>query len=144
MAKAISTYQTYLMIKKSGETYEKLIDIISFPDLGQAPETIDTTTLSDPMQTFMPGIEGNDNMTFESNYTKEAYDSVQTLNDGEEHDLAVWFGATGKGTAAVPDGSKGKFGFKGYIRPQISGGGVNERVQMNVIVTPSTPIEPVA
>jgi len=45
---AISTYKTFLMHEQSG-TYEKLIDIKEFPDLGGAPEMIDVTTLSDKM-----------------------------------------------------------------------------------------------
>jgi hypothetical protein len=49
---AISTYQVFLML---GE--EKLIDIKDFPDLGGAPETLDTTTLSDNMTTSIPGIQ---------------------------------------------------------------------------------------
>ena len=45
---AISTYKIFLM-KKSTSTYEKLIDIKEFPDLGGAPEMLETTTLSDNM-----------------------------------------------------------------------------------------------
>ena len=45
---AISTYKIFLM-KKDGEAYKKLIDIKSFPDLGGAPENLETTTLSNSM-----------------------------------------------------------------------------------------------
>mgnify|MGYP003187542440 FL=1 len=49
---AISTYMIFLMKKAStGDTYEKVIDIKDFPDLGGAPEMLETTTLSDKMQT---------------------------------------------------------------------------------------------
>ena len=49
---AISTYKIFLMKKATaGETYEKVIDIKDFPDLGGAPEMLETTTLSDKMQT---------------------------------------------------------------------------------------------
>ena len=37
---AISTYKIFLMKKGSGDTYEKLIDIKSFPDLGGSPEML--------------------------------------------------------------------------------------------------------
>ena len=50
---AISTYKVFLM-KASGGTYTKLIDIKDFPDLGGAPEMLETTTLSDKMQTYIP------------------------------------------------------------------------------------------
>ena len=43
---AISTYKAFLMVKDSG-SYKKLIDIKEFPDLGGAPERLQTTTLSD-------------------------------------------------------------------------------------------------
>lgn len=140
-----STYQTYLMIGTEGTggavTYSKLLDIVSFPDLGQEPETIDTTTLSDYMQTFIPGIQGNSNMTFEANYTPENYNAVNQYNDGKHHNLAVWFGADKwRDPTEVPDGSKGKFSFTGYIIPQLGGGGVNEKVTMNIIVTPDSVI----
>lgn len=138
MAAGISTYQTYLMIKGTGDTWEKLIDIVSFPDIGSEPDTIETTSLTDDMQTFIPGIISSEgNWTFEANYTVENYTKVKALNDGTEHDLGLWFGGDGAGAAATPTGSKGKFAFKGYITPTISGGGVNEKVTMNVIVTVS-------
>ena len=46
---AISTYKVFLMKKKTTpeETYEKLVDIKEFPDLGGEPEMLETTTLSD-------------------------------------------------------------------------------------------------
>ena len=50
---AISTYKVYLMHKASAAAdYAKLVDIKSFPDLGGTPEMLETTTLSDPMQTL--------------------------------------------------------------------------------------------
>ena len=61
---ATSTYMTFLMHKNStGDTWEKLIDITEFPDLGTDPEMLETTTLSDRMQTFIMGIQGNEAMT---------------------------------------------------------------------------------
>ena len=54
---AISTYGISLMYKETGSTYTKLIDIKDFPDLGGAPEMLETTTLSDSMQTYIPGIQ---------------------------------------------------------------------------------------
>ena len=140
-----STYQTYVMIG-TGEgdniTYSKLLDVVSIPDLGQEPETIDTTTLSDYMQTFIPGIQGNSNMTFEANYTPENFNAVKQYNDGKPHPIAVWFGATGwMDPTEKPDGHAGKFSFTGYITPQLAGGGVNEKVTMNIIVTPNSVIK---
>ena len=39
---AINTYKVFLM-QKVESTYEKLIDIKDFPDLGGAPEMLETT-----------------------------------------------------------------------------------------------------
>ena len=143
MAAGISTYKTYLM-EGTGTgtlTWAKVADITSFPDLQPAPETIETTSLSDRMRTYIPGlIDPGGNMTFGMNYTVSNYTTVQALDDGNVHHLAVWFGATGEGATATPTGSDGKFSFDGYVKPQLTGGGTNEKVSMNLIVTPTTEV----
>ena len=63
---AISTYKVFLM-KKTSETWSKLIDIKDFPDLGGSPELLETTTLSDKMQTYIPGIQSLDALEFTAN-----------------------------------------------------------------------------
>lgn len=138
---AISTYKVFLMKKSSGSdnTYTKLIDIKDFPDLGGSPEMLETTTLSDPMQTYIPGIQSLDAMEFNANYTKTDYKTLKEL-EGQELDLAVWFGGTETAGNITPDGSDGKFEFKGRISTHITGGSVNEVVGMVVTVAPSTPI----
>lgn len=133
---AISTYKVFLM-KKSSATYEKLVDIKDFPDLGGAPEMLETTTLSDKMQTYIPGIQSNDALEFTANYTKEDYDKLKAL-EGTESDYAVWFGGTESGGVATPDGSNGKFEFKGQLSVHVVGGGVNEVVDMTITIAPST------
>ena len=75
---AISTYKIFLM-KKSSPAYEKLIDIKDFPDLGGAPEMLETTTLSDNMQTYIPGIQSLDALEFTANYTKEDFTKLKAL-----------------------------------------------------------------
>ena len=35
---ATSSYKSFLMYKKSGETYEKLVDIKDYPDIGEVIE----------------------------------------------------------------------------------------------------------
>ena len=76
---AISTYGIFLMHKASGETYSKLIDIKDFPDLGGAPEMLETTTLSDSMQTYIEGIQSADALEFSANYTKEDFTKCNAL-----------------------------------------------------------------
>ena len=89
---AISTYKVFLM-KKTSDTWSKLIDIKDFPDLGGSPELLETTTLSDKMQTYIPGIQSLDALEFTANYTKEDYSTLKAL-EGVENDYAVWFGGT--------------------------------------------------
>ena len=136
---ATSTYMTYLMHKNSS-TWEKLIDIQEFPDLGGEPETLETTTLSDAMQTFIEGIQSNEGLEFTTVYTKAGYTALEALV-GSEEDYAVWFGATESQGVLTPDGSEGKFSFKGYLRPRVTGAGVNEVRQMTINITPSSEIE---
>ena len=128
---AISTYGICLMHKAAeGSTYTKLIDIKDFPDLGGAPEMLETTTLSDNMQTYIPGIQSLDALEFTANYTLADYRRIKAM-EGKETEFAVWFGA---------EGADGKFEFKGQISAFPVGGGVNEVVGMTISIAPSTPI----
>lgn len=136
---AISTYRVFLMQKKSS-TYEKLVDIKDYPDLGGEPELIETTTLSDHMQTNIPGVQSLESLTFTANYTKEDYTKLKAL-EGQENEFAVFFGGTGEGSSLTPTGSDGKFGFSGQLTVFVVGGGVNEVVDMTISIAASTPIE---
>lgn len=137
---AISTYKVFLMKKgTSGTTYEKLIDIKEFPDLGGDPEMLETTTLSDKMQTFIAGIQSLDALSFTANYTLTDYQKLVAL-EGKTEDYAVWFGGTESGGTLTPSGTDGKFEFSGQLTAYPTGGGVNEVVGMNISIAPSTPI----
>ena len=137
---AISTYKIFLMMKKEAEgAWEKVIDIKEFPDLGGTPEMLETTTLSDRMQTYIPGIQSLDALEFTSNYTLADYKKLKAL-EGTEYDYAVWFGGTEVGDTVTPTGSDGKFKFKGQLSVFPVGGGVNEVVDMTTTIAPSTPI----
>ena len=135
---AISTYKIFLMQKKEN-AWEKLIDIKEFPDLGGTPEMLETTTLTDRMQTYIPGIQSLDALEFTSNYTLDEYKKPKAL-DGIENDYAVWFGGTESGDTVTPTGVDGKFKFKGQLSVFPVGGGVNEVVDMTITIAPSTPI----
>lgn len=137
---AISTYKVFLMKKgSSDDTWSKLVDIKEFPDLGGEPEMLETTTLSDNMQTYIAGIQSLDGLTFTTNYDKEDFQTLKAL-EGKENDYAVWFGGTGDAGSLTPDGSNGKFSFKGQLSVFPVGGGVNEVVDMSITIAPSTPI----
>ena len=137
--KATSTYMTFLM-HKNADTYEKLIDITEFPDLGTDPEMLETTTLSDRMQTFIMGIQGNEAMTFNTNYNKEGFMALKALKNKEEG-YAVWFGGTENEDGTVtPTGEEGMFSFNGQLSVRITGGGVNEVRGMSITIAPSSVI----
>ena len=128
---AISTYGISLMYKATeSDTYAKLIDIKDFPDLGGAPEMLETTTLSDNMQTYIPGIQSLDALEFTANYTLTDFKKIKAM-EGTDTAFAVWFGK---------DGADGKFEFNGQISAFPVGGGVNEVVGMTISIAPSTPI----
>lgn len=131
---AISTYETYLMkgtTEGSTTTYAKLIDIKDFPDIGGTPDMLETTTLSDSARTYIPGIQNQEAMEFTANYTKSDYTTLKALA-GTETDFAVYFGDT--------NGTDGKYSFKGMLSVSISGGGVNEVVDMKISIAPTTVI----
>lgn len=135
---ATSSYKTFLMHKKA-EAYEKLVDIKDFPDLGGAPEMLETTTLSDSMQTFIEGIQSQDALEFTINYDLETFKTIESMK-GVETDFAVWFGGTEAEGVLTPTGAEGKFNFKGYISARVTGKGVNEVKEAVLSIAPSTPI----
>ena len=136
---AISTYKVFLMGQGQGDAWSKLIDIKDFPDLGGAPEMLDTTTLSDKARTYIPGIQENEALTFTANYTKTEFDMLYALRGGL-HGFAVWLGGTESNGSLVPTGVYGKFAFGGYLDVYPNGGGVNEVVDMTITIAPTTEI----
>ena len=137
---AISSYKTFLMKKgSSGSTYEKLVDIKEFPDLGGDPNMLDATTLSDPMQINIMGIQKVDALTFTANYSSVDFATLDALK-GQELDLAVWFGGTESDGTLTPSGDKGKFNFKGQLSVYVKGAGVDSVVEMAITVAASTKI----
>lgn len=137
---AINTYKTALMKKGSGTSYEKLVDIKSYPDLGGTPEMLETTTLSDKAQTYIPGIDSTDALEFTANYTKADYEKLLALK-GQEIELAVWFGGTESAGVFTPTGADGKFEFKGYVSVVATGGDVNAVREMTISIAPASTIE---
>lgn len=135
---AISTYKSFLMHKNTS-AWEKLVDIVSYPDLGSSPELLEATTLSDPMTVNIFGIQSLDALEFECNYTLEDYTKLKEM-EGSTKDFAVWLGGTESAGVATPTGSDGKFAFKGQLSVYVNGGGVNEVRKMTVSIAASTPI----
>ena len=137
---AISTIGTFLMHKASGSNdWTKLVDIKNQPALGSSPEQLETTTLSNFMRTYIPGLEGNDAKEYTCNYDKNAYTTLKAL-EGQEIDLAVWFGGTKENGAITPTGADGKFAYKGYVNVFVNESEVNAVHEMTVTTTASSEI----
>lgn len=141
---ATSTIYTFLMkgtTSASTTTWAKLVDIKSFPQLGGDPEQIPVTTLSDSVHKYEPGVQDIGAMQFTANFDKTDYATLKAL-EGTDNEFAIWFGATVSGATVTPDGSKGKFKFTGKLTVYVNGGGVNDPVDMNITIMPSSmPVE---
>ena len=137
--RAISTYKSFLMHKVS-DKWEKLIDIVSYPDQGSAPEMLEATTLSDPATVQIPGLESQDALEYECNYDLEKYAEIQGMK-GVDKEFALWLGGTESGGVVTPTGVDGKFKCHGQIYAYLNGGGVNEVRKMTVGIVPSSKIE---
>lgn len=138
---AIITYKTALMIKEGSE-YKKLIDIKNYPNLQGAPEMLETTTLSNKSQTFIPGIQSNEALEFTSNYTLDEYKKLLELK-GELKEFSIWFGGVEETatTPFIPNGVDGKFNFSGYLTVIPLGAEVNAVREMTINIAPTTSIE---
>lgn len=126
---AISTSGIYLKYKV-GDKYDDLVDIKTFPDMGAAPQTIETTTLSDTAQTFIMGVKTSAPMEFTANYDPAGYDKLIGLT-GKEQDFALYFGK---------DGENGIFEWKGELAVWVVGAGANAAVDMKINIVPTTEI----
>lgn len=132
---AISSYNAKLMhdTGSSGTpNWTQLIPVKTTPQLGGAPEMLETTTLDDNMQTFINGIQSSEAMNFTANYDSDKYDELKLLENKTEK-YAVWFGNDGNGSA-------GKFKFDGQLSVYVNETSVNGVVEMTITIVPTTPI----
>lgn len=125
---AISTYLATLKWGTDAASVEKVIDIKEFPDLIGEPNMLETTTLSDGAQTYIPGIKAMDSMAFLFNYTKEDFAKVKA-DEGKKLHYELSFS----------DGSK--FTWQGSHTATLPGKGVDEVVEAGITIAPSTEIE---
>lgn len=115
---------------------EKLMDIKSYPDLGGAPETIETTTLSDSFQTSVNGVQSVDAFDFNANYEKAVYRKLKTI---EKKGDSQWFAVVlGAGPDGKPDGHDGIIVWSGGLTSYIAGGEVNAVREMHAVISVGT------
>lgn len=126
---AISTSGVYLKYKGTGDVYETLVDIKAFPDMGAAPQTVETTTLSDTAQTFVMGVKTTVPMEFTANYDPDDYDKLIALSG--EQEFALFFGENGE---------NGIFAWTGELTVWIVGAGTNAAVDMKISIIPTSEV----
>lgn len=116
---AISSYNTKLKIGN------KEYAIKDFPSILGERSALETTTLSDDAQTYIPGIrQTSESFPFLMNYDATIYAEINALSGDQECELT--FG----------DGSK--YTWEGSASASINEGSVDSVLEMTVSVTPST------
>ena len=125
---AISTYLATLKWGETADAVAKVIDIKEFPDLMGEPNMLETTTMSDSAQTFIPGIKQMDSMAFTYNYTKADFTAVNA--DAEK---PLYY------TLEFSDGSK--FAWQGQHTCGLPGKGVNEVIEFTINIAASSPVD---
>lgn len=116
---ALSSYNTKLTI---GDTDYPIKD---FPSILGQRSALETTTLSDDAQTYIPGIRRqSESFPFVMNYDAATYAEINALTG--EQDCKLTFG----------DGSG--YSWKGSVSASVNEGSVDAVLEMTVSVTPST------
>lgn len=128
---AVSTAVTILKYSTDGIAFNKLVDIISYPDMGASPSKLDTTDLTQPKyKTSIFGLQEIPDLTFECNYDDTAYNTIIGL-EGDDLKFKIEFGDT------AADGS---LAWDGQVSVFVTGGGVDEVRKMTVTCSASTAI----
>ena len=124
---AISSYNVQLKWGASATDVEKVVDIKDFPDMIGDPNMLETTTLSDSQQTYIPGIKSADMLQFTANYTKTDFTAVN-----EDAETPLFY------SLEFSDGSK--FTWQGQHTCGLPGKGVDEVIEFTINIAPSTPV----
>lgn len=120
---AISTYGVTL--KYGTTTAQTAIAIKDFPEILGGRSALETTTLSDDAQTFIPGIRQQpESFDFTANYDAAVMKTLNELDDVQHCELAF------------SDGSK--YTWSGYISARTNEGSVDAVIEMTVSITPTT------
>ena len=126
-AKAHNTIGTVLKFGTSANSLTELCKIKTFPQLNGEREQIETTDLTDEAQTFVPGVQSVESMTFSANFTVASYNSLKTnaLKDG-------FFELDFGGNAGA------KATWEGQYDVYVNEGEVNGLIEQTIVVYPST------
>lgn len=120
---AISTFGVSL--KYGADAPETEVVIKDFPSLLGKRNALETTTLSDDAQTFIPGIRAqSESFDFTANYDATVYGEINALT--EKQKCALTFS----------DGSG--YTWDGFISASVNEGSVDAVLEMTISITPST------
>lgn len=116
---ALSSLNTKLSIG------EKDYPIKDFPSILGQRSALETTTLSDDAQTFIPGIrQQSDSFPFLMNYDAATYAEINQM--------------TGEQTCKLTFGDGSYYSWRGSVSASINEGSVDSVLEMTVSVTPSS------
>lgn len=120
---AISTYGVTL--KYGASSADTAIVIKDFPSLLGKRSALETTTLSDDAQTYIPGIrQQEESFDFTANYDKDVLSTLNALTGVQKCELAF------------SDGSK--FAWEGNISASVNEGAVDAVIEMTISISPTT------
>lgn len=133
---AFSSFNAKLMYNSGTEetpTWQQVCPVKGIPQIGGAPEQLETTDLDRNVQTFIDGIQSQEPMSVVINADKTVRTTLKTLKDTEKQ-YSWWLGNDGLG-------SEGKFTGKAKLSYYINEAGVNAVVEMTITLTPTTPFD---
>lgn len=120
---AISSFNTVLKYGSTSPTTPLVIK--DFPSLLGQRSALETTTLSDDAQTFIPGIrQQSESFPFVTNYDPTVYDTINKL-DGVQKCALVFSDGSG-------------YTWDGHISASVNEGAVDSVVEMTISITPTT------
>lgn len=112
-------------------TYNLLLKAKSIPAPVSAPNTVESTTLEDDVQTFETGIKTSDSRQVTGNLEKDYLDNLDNLS-GVKLDILHLYGTQGIGEVA-------KYGYVGQVTVTPNDvGGVDEILEMTATIVPNT------
>lgn len=116
-----------LYVKGANDKYAELVEIKNVPESGSDPNTIDVTTLKDPVMSYINGRQDTSTQSFTYNYTEHNYfDLVKPICDREPKEFLVVF----------PDGT-GTY-IKGVADTRKSELSVNSAIEATLTITVET------
>lgn len=120
---AISSYNTVLKYGATSPSTELVIK--DFPSLLGQRSSLETTTLSDDAQTFIPGIrQQSESFPFVANYDPAVYAAINEL-EGVQKCALIYSDGSG-------------YTWDGYISASVNEGAVDAVVEMTISITPTT------